>query len=84
VEKAVILATDTTLRIRPSPIFGGPLGTARTLDEVQREHILGTLKQTGWRISGPKGAAAILGMNAKTLESRMAKLHIRRPKNPEI
>ena len=84
VEKAVILATDTTLRIRPSPIFNGAMGSARTLDEVQQEHILRTLKQTGWRVSGPKGAAAILGMNAKTLESRMAKLHIRRPKNPGI
>jgi formate hydrogenlyase transcriptional activator len=84
VERAVILATDATLRIRPPLIVNGATGSARTLDEVQREHILHILTRTGWRVSGAKGAAAILGINAKTLESRMAKLRIRRPESPEI
>jgi DNA-binding NtrC family response regulator len=84
VERAVILATDATLRIRLPLIVNGATGSARTLDEVQREHILHILTRTGWRVSGAKGAAAILGINAKTLESRMAKLRIRRPESPEI
>ena len=33
---------------------------------------------TGWRIRGKNGAAEILGLKPTTLESRMAKLGIRR------
>ena len=50
------------------------------LDEVEREHILRVLEQIYWRIEGPQGAAAILGMNPGTLRSRMKKLGIRRPR----
>jgi len=50
-----------------------------TLDEAQRQHILGVLRQTRWRIAGPKGAAAILGMKRTTLQARMRKLGIHRP-----
>jgi transcriptional regulator with GAF, ATPase, and Fis domain len=82
VERAIILANGTTLRLRP-PVEDASAGVQR-IDEVQRDHILRILKQTGWRISGPRGAAVILGINAKTLESRMAKLGIRRPNGPEI
>src|SRR5207245_2287942 len=37
------------------------------------------LRQRQWRIAGPKGAAAILGMKRTTLQARMRKLGIRRP-----
>ncbi len=50
-----------------------------TLEEAERQHILRALKQTQWRIAGPKGAAAILGMKRTTLQARMRKLGIRRP-----
>jgi transcriptional regulator with GAF, ATPase, and Fis domain len=50
-----------------------------SLDEVGRNYILQILEQTRWRIEGPKGAAAILGLNPSTLRSRMLKLGIRRP-----
>jgi len=53
--------------------------TASTLDEAQRQHILAVLRQTRWRIAGPKGAAAILGMKRTTLQARMRKLGISRP-----
>src|SRR5213082_2904315 len=33
-----------------------------TLEEAERQHILRALKQTQWRIAGPKGAAVLLGM----------------------
>src|SRR5262245_22754926 len=49
-----------------------------TLEEFERSHILQVLHQTGWRVEGPKGAAAILGLNPSTLRSRMHKLGIRR------
>ena len=50
-----------------------------TLDDAQRQHILQVLRQTKWRIAGPKGAAAILGMKRTTLQARMRKLGIQRP-----
>ena len=50
-----------------------------TLEEAERQHILRALKQTQWRIAGPKGAAALLGMKRTTLQARMRKLGIRRP-----
>jgi formate hydrogenlyase transcriptional activator len=55
----------------PSPIS--------TLEEAERQHILRALKQTQWRIAGPKGAAMLLGMKRTTLQARMRKLGIRRP-----
>ncbi len=50
-----------------------------TLEETQRQHILRVLRQTHWRISGPKGAAELLGMKRTTLQARMRKLGIERP-----
>ncbi len=50
-----------------------------TLEEAERQHILRALRQTAWRIAGPKGAAALLGMKRTTLQARMRKLGIRRP-----
>ena len=50
-----------------------------TLEEAERQHILRALRQTEWRIAGPRGAAAILGMKRTTLQARMRKLGIRRP-----
>jgi PAS domain S-box-containing protein len=49
------------------------------LADVQRDHILHTLRETGWRIEGPRGAAQLLGINPSTLRTRMRKLDIRRP-----
>ncbi|HKV24026.1 MAG TPA: sigma 54-interacting transcriptional regulator [Candidatus Acidoferrum sp.] len=50
-----------------------------TLEEAEREHIVRALRQTEWRIAGPKGAATLLGMKRTTLQARMRKLGIRRP-----
>ena len=50
-----------------------------TLEEAERQHILRALRQTQWRIAGPRGAANLLGMKRTTLQARMRKLGIRRP-----
>ncbi len=50
-----------------------------TLEEAERVHILATLKKTGWVLSGPRGAAARLGINRSTLQFRMKRLGIVRP-----
>jgi len=49
-----------------------------TLEEVDRRHLLAVLEARNWRVSGPKGAARILGLNPSTLRSRMKKLGISR------
>jgi transcriptional regulator with GAF, ATPase, and Fis domain len=51
-----------------------------TLEEAERQHILRALAQTNWRVSGEKGAAALLEMKPTTLEYRMKKLGIQRKK----
>jgi transcriptional regulator with GAF, ATPase, and Fis domain len=52
---------------------------ARTLEEVEREHIRAVLEACAWKIKGSGGAAAVLGLNPGTLYSRMRKLAIERP-----
>lgn len=49
-----------------------------TLAELDREHILKILKLTGWKVSGNRGAARVLGLKPTTLEARMKKLGIKR------
>ena len=50
-----------------------------SLEEIQRQHILRVLERTGWVISGPSGAGAILDIHPNTLRSLMNRLGIRRP-----
>jgi formate hydrogenlyase transcriptional activator len=65
-----------------APISASPTSSIvsiSTLEDAERQHILRALRQTEWRIAGPKGAAAILGMKRTTLQARMRKLGVRRP-----
>jgi len=84
IERAVILTRGTTLEMRkrsPSPGIP-PRGTRiPTLAELQQEHILSVLEITGWRVSGERGAAELLGLVPTTLESRMKKLGLKRPRS---
>ena len=50
------------------------------LADAEREHILGVLRETGWVLGGPHGAAARLAMKRTTLQSKMKKLGISRPR----
>lgn len=50
-----------------------------TLEEMERRHILRALEHCGGVLSGPRGAAAMLGLNRSTLWSRMRKLGIDSP-----
>ena len=50
-----------------------------TLEAADRQHILRALRQTNWRIAGPRGAATLLGMKRTTLQARIRKLGIKRP-----
>jgi PAS domain S-box-containing protein len=49
-----------------------------SLAAVERDHILAVLRQTNWVITGPRGAAKVLGLHPSTLRNRMKKLGITR------
>ena len=51
----------------------------KTLELVERDHIVRILEQTQWKVSGKNGAAEILGLNRSTLRARMRKLGILKP-----
>ena len=51
--------------------------SADSLEDIQRQHILRVLERTGWVISGPNGAGAILDVHPNTLRSLMNRLGIR-------
>jgi formate hydrogenlyase transcriptional activator len=74
--------SDGTAETPSSSAFSsspGSSGSIATLEDADRQHILRALRQTEWRIAGPKGAASLLGMKRTTLQARMRKLGIRRP-----
>ncbi len=84
IERAVILSRGTVLEV--------PLGElkqngkaveqngASALEAVEREHILRVLRDTNWVIGGAGGAAARLGLPRTTLNNKMHKLGISRPR----
>lgn len=80
IERAFIVSTGSTLHIELPGNHEIFENQTLTLEEVQRKHILTTLKMTKWCIRGDKGAARILDLKPTTLESKMIKLGIERPK----
>ena len=89
IERAVILSPGPVLRLslrdlksRVTP--GQNTDHHQTLEEVERNHILATLKETRWVLSGPNGAASRLGLNRSTLYFRMKKLGIYRSLSASI
>jgi transcriptional regulator with GAF, ATPase, and Fis domain len=66
----------------PKKMSQAIIGTERKgLADVERDVILRTLQETGWKISGPRGAAQFLMLHPNTLRSRMKKLGIRKPED---
>jgi DNA-binding NtrC family response regulator len=87
IERATILARDGQLRFdpRPMPAAAPPTSASRALpllsraamEKHQREVIVAALERSAGRVSGPGGAAGLLGMKASTLFSRMSVLGLR-------
>ena len=80
IERAVILSEGSTLRVPVTPAAGPAALAAPTLADAERTQIVAALEQTGWRIRGPAGTAAFLGLKPTTLESRIKKLGLQRPR----
>jgi transcriptional regulator with GAF, ATPase, and Fis domain len=80
VERAMIVATGTRLTIALPTPSGSAEGRSVKLVDVEREHLRSVLESSGWRIRGAGGAAERLGLRPTTLETRLAKLGLARPK----
>ena len=68
---------DRALEVAELPLSREP-SPLKTLEEVERAHILAMLQQARGVIEGSKGAAKTLGMHPNTLRHRMEKLGIKR------
>jgi formate hydrogenlyase transcriptional activator len=83
IERSVIVTQGKQLELPERPVAapapGAPVELERRPREVSRADILGALEASGWRVSGPRGAARRLGLKPTTLEARMKKLGIARP-----
>jgi formate hydrogenlyase transcriptional activator len=81
IEPAVILSPGPVLRLPlaelTSPVHSVP-SQGGMLEDVEREHILKTLRETHGVVGGPQGAAARLGLKRTTLIYKMEKLGISR------
>jgi formate hydrogenlyase transcriptional activator len=87
IERAVILSRGSVLEVPLAELKQSGNGSQINqvqgpimLEEVEREHIMKVLRETGWVIGGPAGAATRLGLNRTTLNNRMRKLGITRPR----
>jgi len=88
IERAVISSSESILRLAdPLPLptnsktndeMNQTPVTLATLEECERRHILNVLEHSKWQVSGAQGAAALLGLPASTLRSKMKKLGIHR------
>jgi DNA-binding NtrC family response regulator len=80
IENGMIITKGRTLQLNPPAGFSSNRHKDLKLEVVERNHIIDVLNKTDWRVSGRNGAASLLGLKPTTLESRMKKLGITRPK----
>jgi formate hydrogenlyase transcriptional activator len=80
IERAVILTPGSVLRPPLAELKEAAVETysseLSTLEEIEREHVLRAIRASNWKIGGPNGAAARLGMKRTTLAYRIRKLNI--------
>jgi len=82
IERSIILSQGNVLYVPMAELrVASPDRTRRfgsTLEDVEREYILRTLRESGGVIAGARGAAERLGMKRTTLQSKIIKLGITR------
>jgi transcriptional regulator of acetoin/glycerol metabolism len=95
IERAVILSTggrarldlampdDVEIQADVEVVLAKSDGTDFVTDAEMRErekaNLIGALRHADWRVWGPEGAAALLGIKPSTLTYRMKVLGINRP-----
>jgi formate hydrogenlyase transcriptional activator len=85
VERGVILSNGVVFRPEPPRERQTPLlrSTNPTLEDTVREEVRAACQRAKWKLGGPDGAAARLGLKRTTLFYMMKRLGIRRPCDPE-
>jgi formate hydrogenlyase transcriptional activator len=92
IERAAVLATAPELTVewdlgpdlryesgaeaRRGDAFAGQPDEPRTLEAIEREHIIAMLRKARGVVEGPNGAAQLLALNPSTVRFRMKKLGI--------
>jgi PAS domain S-box-containing protein len=98
IERAVILSSGTQLRLdlaMPEDEEGRPLAattrpasgqwlTEAAFREQEKANMFAVLELTGWRISGPGGAAELLGVKPSTLAYRMKVFGLAKPRETAL
>jgi transcriptional regulator with GAF, ATPase, and Fis domain len=82
-ERAILVSEGPTLNF--GSLLGGSIKnpelereTFKTLEEMEKEHIMNALRISNGKVTGDRSASELLGINGKTLGSKMRKLGIRR------
>lgn len=88
IERAVILSAKPPLRLDLALNVGAPSSATRLkpsailtdaeLRDLERDNLLAALEEVNYRVSGPGGAAELLGLSPSTLRDRMKSLNIQR------
>ncbi len=94
IERAVILSPGNVLRLdlsmpnlsgttMPAPIVEVPVEnkvlTEEEMEDLRKKNIIAALERSSWRVSGPNGAAELLGVRPTTLADRIRVLGIQKP-----
>ena len=90
IERAIITSKGSSLKVELPNSRRNPTGTTppaeaeapqvltdTELREIERKNILRALEVSGGKISGPRGAAALLGVKPTTFSSRVKAMNIR-------
>ena len=94
IERAVILSPGNVLRLDLSmpnlsvveksadvkvATDSNEIMTEKEMRAFQKQNTVAALKQTGWRVSGPEGAAELLGVRPTTLADRIRTYGLQKP-----
>ncbi|HTE09490.1 MAG TPA: sigma 54-interacting transcriptional regulator, partial [Chitinophagaceae bacterium] len=84
IERSILLAKDEIVREILLPEFTPELASenrtdrsVKTLEEIERDHIIDVLKKCNYRIAGKGGAAELLNLPPSTLHAKIKKLGIK-------
>ncbi len=95
IERAVILSRGKVLRLdlamsdiltsaavseEHTDVGASQVLTETEMRDVERKNTLLALQLADWRVSGPNGAAKLLGVKPTTLADRMRKLNLEKPR----
>ena len=73
-------STTAGIATTPSEAATPPIMKEQEFLELHKNNLLAALRETGWRVSGPRGAAALVGLKPSTFTDRMKKFGIARPR----